>query len=139
MRIALVVADFYPELAREMLEAAKEGLGELGATPARIVRVSGCLEMPLFINELLEQQEIDAVVCLGAIIQGETSHDVMIAEALYQRAAELSVKHGKPVAMGVSGPRQTRAMAEARTRLFARRAIEAAVKSLEELGKLREE
>jgi len=62
----------------------------------------------------LERGDVDAVVVVGCVIQGETGHDEVITHAAAQTLLALACNSGKPVGLGVTGPRMTHAQAEAR-------------------------
>lgn len=110
-----------------MLEQGVKRSKELGARVTYVCRVPGSFDMPIIIQDLLEKKDVDAVVTLGAIVKGETAHDEIIAATLADQIAVLSIKFRKPVALGVSGPRESWAQAEARAEEYANRSVEAAL------------
>jgi len=122
-----------------MLEKALDHAKFLGAEVKRVVRVPGVFDMPLFIKKLLEMNDIDAVVCIGAVITGETKHDELVAQHAARKMVDLSIQYGKPVALGVSGPGMTREQATRRIEEYARRSVEAAIKMVLRLRELRGE
>ena len=97
------------------------------------------MEQRLFIKKLLEMNDIDAVVCIGAVITGETKHDELVAQHAARKMVDLSIQYGKPVALGVSGPGMTREQATRRIEEYARRSVEAAIKMVLRLRELRGE
>jgi 6,7-dimethyl-8-ribityllumazine synthase len=82
---------------------------------------------------------VDAAVTLGAVIKGETTHDEIVAENAARLIADLSVKHGKPVALGISGPNMTFKQAKNRSEIVPIRAVISAVKLVNRINKVREE
>jgi len=127
MRIAFVVSEFNYDITMPMLEQAKQHAVFLGAEVAREVQVPGVFDMPLAIKKLCEREDVDAVVCLGAVIEGETEHDDIVIQHASRKIADLAVQYGKPVSLGITGPGMSRLQAEARiTR--AKAAVEAVVK-----------
>jgi len=86
----------------------------------------------------LEMEDIDAVVCIGAVITGETKHDELVAQQTARKIVDLSVSYGKPVALGISGPGMTREQAMRRIEEYARRSVEAAVKMVKRLKDLKQ-
>lgn len=128
VRLAIVVAEFNSEISKRMLTQALKRLSQLRIVTTYVCKVPGSFDMPLIIQTLLEKEDVDAVVTLGAIIKGETGHDKVIAGALAKQVSELSVRHGKPVALGVSGPSMTWEQAMARAEEYANRSVESAVK-----------
>jgi 6,7-dimethyl-8-ribityllumazine synthase len=110
-----------------MLEQALKRAKELGAQITYVCRVPGAFDMPIIIQDLLEKDDVDAVATLGAIVKGETAHDETIAATLSDQISTLSIKFRKPVALGISGPRETWTQAEARAVEYANRSVESAI------------
>lgn len=132
-RLAIVVSEFNGHVTGRMLEHALRMARELGAEVREVARAPGAFDMPLLVDRLLKKDEIDALVCLGAIIKGETAHDEVIAFSLAKTLQELALRHGKPIGFGVSGPRMNEQQALARAEEYAERAVRAALRLLEEL------
>ena len=128
IRVALVVAEFNSEITSRMLTQALKRLSQLRIVTTYVCKVPGSFDMPLIVQALLEKEDVDAVVTLGAIVKGETGHDKVIASALAKQLSELSVRHRKPVALGVSGPSMTWEQALARAEEYANRSVDSAVK-----------
>jgi 6,7-dimethyl-8-ribityllumazine synthase len=81
-RIALCVARFYAELADRHEQGAREALSDAGISEAERFDVPGAFELPLVAKYVAESERYDAVVCLGAVIRGETDHyDYVCSEA----------------------------------------------------------
>ena len=78
-------------------------------------------------------------MALGAIIKGETHHDQVIAETVANLIASLSLKHGKPVALGITGPGMTIEQAKNRIEIVPVRTVNAAVSMANRIKKLKEE
>lgn len=128
VNLGIVVAEFNYDITRPMLERAEEHAKFLGANVKKVFSVPGVFDMPFAVQKLLEDKEIDAVVTLGAVIEGETSHDELISNAVAKKFVDLSIQFGKPVALGISGPGMTKAQAANRIDEYAKRSVEAAVK-----------
>jgi len=111
-----------------MLDQALKHAAKLNAKLTYVCKVPGAYDMPLMIQILLEKDDVDAVVTLGAIVKGETGHDQVIANALASKASELSLRYRKPVTLGVSGPSMTSEQAAERAEEYANRSVESAVK-----------
>ena len=134
VRIALAVSEFNFDITLMMLERAKEEVGFLGARLGPVVRTPGVFDLPLAAKALLARSDVDAVVALGAVIEGETEHDTVIMQQASRKLADLAVDTGKPVGLGISGPGETRLQAQDRIENAAN-AVRAAVKMV---GRLRE-
>lgn len=127
IRIGAVVSEFNYDITMVMLERAKEHAQFLGAEITQTVKVPGVFDMGLPIKKLLERKDIDGVVALGAVIEGETEHDEIVIQHTTRKISDLSVEHNKPVGLGISGPGMTRLQAEDRIDR-AKSAVEAVVK-----------
>ena len=127
IRIGIVVSEYNYDITMMMLERAKEHAQFLGAEVTQIVKVPGVFDMGLPIKKLLEKKDIDGVVALGAVIEGETEHDDIVIQHASRKIADLSIEFGKPVGLGISGPGMTRLQAQDRIDR-AKSAVEAVVK-----------
>ncbi|MDG6228902.1 MAG: 6,7-dimethyl-8-ribityllumazine synthase [Candidatus Thermoplasmatota archaeon] len=127
IQIGAVVSEFNYDITMMMLERAKEHAQFLGSEITKIVKVPGVFDMGLAIKKLLKLEEIDAVVCLGAVIEGDTDHDEVVISHAARKIADLSVEFEKPVGFGISGPGMSRLQAQERIDR-AKSAVEAVVK-----------
>jgi len=100
-------------------------------------KVPGVFDMPLIIDTLLQKNDVDAIVTLGAIIKGKTKHDEVIANSTTKSLTELSLKYQKPVSLGISGPGMQERQAFARIRPVSEHAVEAVVTINNELKKIK--
>jgi len=137
LNIAIVASEFNQKVTSKMLEVAQEKARLLKLNVKYTCKVPGIFDIPLLVDTLLEKKEIDAVVTLGAAIKGKTKHDELIANATATRLTKLSLKHKKPVTLGITGPGMGERQAYARIRPVAERAVEAALKISQELEKIR--
>jgi len=126
--LGIVVSEFNYDITSMMMKRAEEHAKFLGAKVIEVITVPGAYDIPIMVKKLLAKKNIDAVVALGAIIKGDTSHDEMIGSQLARKLMDLSLESGKPVGLGVSGPGQTRAQAMDRIDDYAKRGVEAAIK-----------
>ncbi len=133
MNIAIVVAEFNKEITEKMLDVAKEKASKLKINVKNTIIVPGVFDMPLVIDILLQKKEIDTVITLGAVIKGQTKHDELISNAVARALIDLSIKHQKPVTLGITGPGMSDRQAYQRIRPVAERAIEAAEKLYSEI------
>jgi len=136
VNIAIVVSEFNQEITSRMLNVAVEKAKELKLNIRYTCKVLGVFDMPLVIDNLLKKDDVDAVITIGAIIKGQTKHDELIANAAAKALIDLSIKHKKPVTLGITGPSMTDRQAYARIRPVAERAVEAAKKIASELKKI---
>ena len=130
--LGFVVSEYNFDITSMMLERAKAHAEFLEANVAKVVMVPGVFDMPLAVKMLIASKEIDGVVTLGCVIEGETDHDQIVIQNAARKMADLSVEFGKPVALGVSGPGMTRLQAQDRVE-NAKQAVESCVKMLKRL------
>jgi 6,7-dimethyl-8-ribityllumazine synthase len=138
VRIGIVVSEFNNEITIPMLDEAKKFANFLATLRITyICLVPGVFDMPIMIEELLKKRDVDAVVTLGAIIKGETSHDSLIANSTAKSINELSLKYNKPISLGITGPDMTFEQAEARIEPVSQHAIHTAVVMTKRLREIR--
>ena len=138
IRIAIVASEFNRKITFDMLRKAQIHAKKVNADVRYVCYVPGSFDMPLMLEQLLKKKDVDAAVTLGAVIKGETGHDNIVAENAARLIADLSMKHGKPVALGITGPEMTFDQAVARTKTVPSRAVSAAVKMAIRIKKLRQ-
>ena len=101
MSYAIVVARFYEHLADRLVGGAQTALGEAGAGEAEVFEVPGAFELPLAARYAAESGRYEGVLCLGAVIRGETDHyDYVCAEAA-RVIQNVQLSTGVPCAFGV--------------------------------------
>jgi 6,7-dimethyl-8-ribityllumazine synthase len=127
MNIGIVVSEFNFDITMMMLERAEEHAKFLGAKVAKVIKVPGVFDMPLAVKKLCEMKNIDGVVTLGAVIEGETDHDDIVIQQASRKITDLGVEFGKPVGLGITGPGMTRIQATQRIDR-AKTAVESVVK-----------
>jgi 6,7-dimethyl-8-ribityllumazine synthase len=100
-RVALCVARFYTELAEKLEQGARAALDEAGVSTIECFSVPGAYELPLVAKYAAESGRFDAVVCLGAVIRGETDHYDYVCEVASQGISQVSLDTGVPCGFGV--------------------------------------
>lgn len=102
-RFAIVVSRFNRTVTESLLDGAIEGLTEHGTAPDAIdvVRVPGAFEITLAAEQCAASGLYAAVVCLGAVVRGETPHFEFIAREVSRGVNEVACRHRVPVAFGV--------------------------------------
>jgi 6,7-dimethyl-8-ribityllumazine synthase len=136
MNLGVVVSEFNSDVTYLMLERAKEHAAFLGATVKEIVKVPGVYDMPVAAKALLARVDIDGLVAIGAVIEGETRHDEIIMQQATRKLMDISVETGKPVGLGITGHGMTKLQALDRID-NAKQAVESAVKMHQRLRELR--
>ena len=103
LRFAIVVSRFNSFITERLLGGAMDALQRSGAGDdlVDVVKVPGSWEVPLIAGELARQHRYDAVICLAAVIRGETPHFDYVAAEAAKGVAHVSAETGVPVAFGV--------------------------------------
>ncbi len=103
MRIGIVVSRYNDVISTPLLEGALEALERHGAAPAdvTVAWVPGAFEIPIAARELAERGGVEAVVCLGAVIRGETAHFDYVAGEAARGIASVHAATGVPATFGV--------------------------------------
>ena len=103
LRFAIVVARFNSFITERLLAGALDALRRTGCEEAdiEIVKVPGSWEMPLVARELAGRKRHDAIICLGAVIRGDTPHFDYVAGEAAKGLAQVASETGVPVAFGV--------------------------------------
>ena len=102
-RFGIVVSEWNDEITHALMSGALETLLKYGATKENIIirSVPGSFELTLGAQTLAQEQNIDAILCLGCVIQGETPHFDFICNAVAHGITTLNLKFHKPVVFGV--------------------------------------
>ena len=136
IRIGIVVSEFNNEITFAMLSEAKKYAKEFSSKITYACFVPGVFDMPIIVQEILKKKDVDAVVTLGAIIKGDTSHDRVIANSTAKLLCELSLKYNKPVSLGITGPDMTFEQADARIISTSHHAVYTAIEMVSRLRKI---
>jgi 6,7-dimethyl-8-ribityllumazine synthase len=99
--VALCVARFYEELADKLEAGAREALSEGGVTEIDRYDVPGAFELPLIARYAAQSGRYDALVCLGAVIRGETDHYDYVCSEAARGIQQVQLESGVPCGFGV--------------------------------------
>ncbi|MBF0980709.1 MAG: 6,7-dimethyl-8-ribityllumazine synthase [Clostridiales bacterium] len=102
-KYAIIVSRFNEFINSKLLSGAVDALTRHGATDDEITVywVPGAFEIPVLASKLAHMDEFSAVICLGAVIRGATTHYEMVSAEVTKGIAQISLKTGKPVIFGV--------------------------------------
>jgi 6,7-dimethyl-8-ribityllumazine synthase len=103
LKFAIVVSRFNSFITERLLGGAMDALARTGGEldNIEVVKVPGSWEMPVAVRELARQHRHDAIVCLAAIIRGETPHFDYLAAEVVKGIGHVAAESGVPVAFGV--------------------------------------
>ena len=142
MKYAIVVSRFNQGVTQKLLEGSIRTFRnhKIGEDSLKIVWAPGAFELPLLALALAESRKYRAVVCLGCVIKGETSHNEHIARSAAQGILDASLLTGVPIAFGVLTPdnrRQALARSGNGSSNKGSEAAEAAIEMAETLARLK--
>jgi len=103
LKFAVIVSRFNELITTRLLEGARDALLRHGVAEGDIdtVRTPGCLEIPLISKQLAQTSKYDAIVCLGAVIRGDTPHFEYVASEVNRGIGRVSLDTGLPVIHGI--------------------------------------
>jgi 6,7-dimethyl-8-ribityllumazine synthase len=101
--IAIIAARYNPTYTDALVKFAQEELAAAGISRVEVVRVPGSFEVPVVASRLALANDpvFEAIICFGAILQGQTSHAQNIADSVSHSLADLQIHSGKPIIHGV--------------------------------------
>lgn len=103
LKVAIVASRFNDFITGRLIDGALDCLVRHGAAKSDItvIRVPGSFELPLAAQKIARSGSVDAIVCLGALIRGQTPHFDYIASEVTKGIAQLSLESGLPLTFGV--------------------------------------
>ena len=96
-KILIVIADYYKDIAKGLLDSAKEVLPKSSLT--KVISVPGTFEIPVTISKNIKKY--DAFLALGCVIKGETPHFDFISHTSTEAIMKLSIENKKPIGNGI--------------------------------------
>lgn len=103
-RFAVIVSRWNELITEPLLVGALDTIQAHGNDDPLVIRVPGTWEIPAVAASLLAKNRVDAVICLGCILQGATSHAQQLADEVGRALMELQTHYQKPVAWGILTP-----------------------------------
>ena len=99
MKICIVVANYYPEISKQLIKGATNALAKNGVKNYKLIYSPGIFELPVLISRNINK--FDAFIALGCVIKGETPHFNYISKATTNAIMNLSIKYKKPIGNGI--------------------------------------
>jgi 6,7-dimethyl-8-ribityllumazine synthase len=100
-RFAIVIGRFYAELAERLVASAQSALREAGCDVADVYDVPGAFDLPLAAQYAARSGRYQGVICLGAVIRGETSHYDHVCNEAARGIQDVALRTGVPCSFGV--------------------------------------
>ena len=103
MKVGIVASRFNSFIVQKLLDGAVDGLVRHGVAEEDITAawVPGAVEIPIVAKQMAESGKYDAVICVGAVIRGSTSHYELVCSEVAKGVAQVSLQTGVPVLFGV--------------------------------------
>lgn len=103
LKIGIIVSRFNQFISERLLEGALDALDKLGADEKDITvyKVPGSFELPFLAKKLAKAKKADGIVCLGALIRGDTPHFDFLSAEVTKGLAQIAMDEGVPVSFGV--------------------------------------
>lgn len=132
MSFGIVVSEWNKEITHALYEGCFDTLIKHGAKEENIytAQVPGTFELPVGAKILASGKKVDAVICIGCVIKGETSHNEYINNAVATALANMSMASGKPFIFGVLTPNDMQQAKDRAGGKFGNKGVEAGVTAL---------
>ncbi len=135
-RIAIVRSEWNDDITSNLAQGAEEALLENGVLPENVSRIDvpGAYELPLAAQWLSKKTQIDAIICIGTVIRGETAHFDYVCQAVSQGCKDVGLESSKPVIFGVLTDDNKQQSIDRSGGIHGNKGIEAGVTALKMLG-----
>lgn len=135
-KFGIIVSEWNQEVTESLFSGAFQTLLQNGAEKKNIFRknVPGSFELSLAAQWVAQDESIDAVICLGCVIQGETRHFDFICDAVANGITQVSLKYNKPVVFGVLTPNSQQQALDRAGGKHGNKGDEAAITAIKMLG-----
>ena len=133
---AIIVSEWNTEITESLYNGAYSTLLKSGVKPENIIRknVPGSFELTIGAQWMAKKKKVDAVICLGCVIQGETRHFDFICSAVAHGVTDVSLKYNKPVIFGVLTPNTQQQALDRAGGKYGNKGDEAAITAVKMLG-----
>jgi len=103
LKIGIVLSRFNQFISERLLEGALEALEKLGAEDEDVFlyKVPGSFEIPMVTKKVARAGQVDGILCLGALIRGDTPHFDFLSAEVTKGLAQISMEEGLPVSYGI--------------------------------------
>ena len=135
-KFAIVVSEWNEDVTEALYQGAYETLVGNGAKKENIIRknVPGSFELSLGAQWMAEIEDIDAIICIGCVVQGETKHFDFICDAVANGITNVSLKYNKPVIFGILTPNTQKQALDRAGGKYGNKGDEAAITAIKMLG-----
>ena len=128
MKIGIICTSFHKEEMESMLHYATEQSISNGFEISLIQWIPGVMEIPLAINRMIAENNIEGIVTLGIIEEGKTQHGAVMGQAVISSIINLQLKYNIPIGLGIIGPGSKKEHIQPRIEPHSRAAVNAITK-----------
>lgn len=103
LKFGIVVSRFNQFISERLLEGALDALSKLGAseTDIFVYKVPGSFEVPILVKKLAKSKKVDGIICLGALIRGDTPHFDFLSAEVTKGISQIAIDEGIPCSFGI--------------------------------------
>tara|TARA_Y100001936_G_scaffold160028_1_gene156341 strand:+ start:32 stop:484 length:453 start_codon:yes stop_codon:yes gene_type:complete len=99
--VTIINSEFNSEIVNQLISTTEDRLKEISNVNISKISVPGAYEIPFIVKKIIEQKSTDAIICLGAIIRGETTHYDLISENVFTSISDLNNLGTLPIINGI--------------------------------------
>jgi 6,7-dimethyl-8-ribityllumazine synthase len=132
LRVGIVLSEWNNDITELLLDGCKGALVQFDVSPEDIIvsKVPGAFELPLGAKWIASSTKLDAIICIGCVIKGETKHDEFIAIAVSNAIMNLNLVLNIPVIFGVLTPKNHKQALERSGGKYGNKGVEAATTAI---------
>lgn len=136
LKFGIVVAEYHSEITHALYQGCYDTLAKHGVSEDNVhtVQVPGAFELPLGAKLLAAQHKLDAIICLGCVIQGETKHNEYINNSVAVALQTMSITSSKPFIFGVLTPDNEQQAKDRSGGAHGNKGVEAAITAIRMAG-----
>ena len=137
VKIGIVISEWNSEITKKLYDGAKKTLIDFGYNDIITEYVPGSFELPIASQIILEKNSLDAVICLGCVIKGETKHFDFICNTTANGIKDVSLKYNIPVIFGVLTDNNIQQSIERSGGKYGNKGVEAAISAIKMISILK--
>ena len=137
VKIGIIISEWNSEITKKLYDGAKKTLIDFGYNDIITEYVPGSFELPIASQIILEKNSLDAVICLGCVIKGETKHFDFICNTTANGIKDVSLKYNIPVIFGVLTDNNIQQSIERSGGKFGNKGVEAAISAIKMISILK--
>ena len=137
VKIGIIISEWNSEITKKLYNGAKKTLIDFGYNDIITEYVPGSFELPIASQIILEKNSLDAVICLGCVIKGETKHFDFICNTTANGIKDVSLKYNIPVIFGVLTDNNIQQSIDRSGGKYGNKGVEAAISAIKMISILK--